>query len=44
MPCYNSLPAKLKKQVLNRMKQEKKAQLVRVKEEKAATKSNRNND
>jgi len=44
MGCYNSLPAKLKKQVLNRMKQEKKAQLKRVKEEKDAAKNNKNND
>jgi len=41
MPCYDSLPAKLKKQVLNRMKQEKKAQLKRVKEEKDAAKRNK---
>jgi len=41
MPCYESLPAKLKKQVLSRMKQEKKAQLKRVKEEKDAAKRNK---
>jgi hypothetical protein len=34
LPCYNSLPAKLKKQVHNRMKQEKKAQLKRQQDEK----------
>jgi hypothetical protein len=34
--CYNSLPGKLKKQVLQRMKEEKKAQLRRLKEESEA--------
>jgi hypothetical protein len=39
MPCYGSLPPKLKKQVENRMKQEKKAQMARVKEQKDAEKA-----
>jgi len=33
IPCYDALPSKLKKQVLNRMKQEKKAQMKRRKDE-----------